>query len=817
MEVYSLDNGLNYILEKRKDTGVVAVQVWVKVGSKDEDDRVAGITHFIEHLIFKGTDKLPGNAFASKIEAIGGSVNAFTSFDNTVYHIVIPSHSFREGFELLVESVKNPAFPSEEIAKERKVILEEIKMGEDDPQRKLFKELFSLSYHGEAYGKPVIGFKETVEKISREDITDYFHSHYLPGNMTVVIVGDFDKKEASNLITKHLSEDKGRFEQPFREISQGEAQTEEKLIIERDVREQYLAVSYGVQERMHHDIPAIDVLGVILGDGESSRLQDVLKNRKGIVNGVSTYLFSPKKEGLFIVYANYTGQKTETILSALDAELDRVRRYNVKDWELTKAKNMLKAQYIYTAETVQGRARQIGDSKTITNDHLFIEKYLKAIDAVSKDDVKRVAREYLDDKKRRLVVMKPKITPNPYKQTLKNGMVSLVNKNDSSPSFSFRIAFPGGLKDESPEKNGELNILSRMLLKGTKKKSSSQIAKEIDLLAGSLAPFNGRNLFGLSGRFLSKDLRSVMSLLRELLMETKMRGDDFETVRREVLSDLRQRDDDPIGFTFTRFNEAFYSDHPYGRDPIGNEDDVKKMSLSDIEDAYGRFVTPGGAVLAISGDVDENEVFSLIESLFANWRGESRALQKISNSPKGKEVSIERDILQTHIVFGFQGPGLIDKERYATEVLDAILSGMGGRIHRVLREENPYAYALTFFNQMAYETGAMGIYIGTSTNFVDDVKRIAREEIEKIRNEGFSEKEVEDGKRYLVGNHYIRMQSNGAMASSMCFDTLYGLPPGYFKKWPSMIETVTKDDVNNVAAKYLSLEHMVQLLVGKIK
>jgi len=187
MEVLSLGNGLQYIFQQRKDTGVVALQVWVKAGSKYEDQKIAGITHFIEHLIFKGTEKVKANEMASRIESLGGVINAYTSYDNTVYHIVIPAKTFEEGFELLVDAVRNPAFPEEEVNKEKKVVLEEIKMGEDDPQRKLFKELFSTSYGANPYGRPIIGYEDTVKNIQRDDILKYFRKHYTPDNMAVEI------------------------------------------------------------------------------------------------------------------------------------------------------------------------------------------------------------------------------------------------------------------------------------------------------------------------------------------------------------------------------------------------------------------------------------------------------------------------------------------------------------------------------------------------------------------------------------------------------------------------------------------------------
>jgi len=818
MEVYSLKNGLNYIFEERRNTGVVAIQVWVNVGSKDEDDRVAGITHFIEHLIFKGTEKLKGNAFASRIEAMGGSVNAFTSFDNTVYHIVIPSRVFREGFELLMESVRNPAFPEEEIAKERKVILEEIKMGEDDPQRKLFKELFSLSYHGEAYGKPVIGFAQTVEKISRQDIVDYFRSHYVPANQTVVITGDFDSALAHRLMAERLSGDASVAPPAERHVPKNGSKGEKEKVLTRDVREKYIALAYAIPRRTSPDVPALAILGVLLGDGESSRLQEALKNKKGVVNGIATYVFTPKEEGLFVIYANHSANDRDGVLREIDGEIKRIQKEGVRDWELVKARNMLRAYYVYDAETAQGRARQIGDSRTMTGDPHFIEKFLKAVDRVTADDVRKMAVRYLRPDDRRTVVMGPaRAVKNPYRKTLENGLTCLVNRNTSSPTFSFRIGFTGGLKAEEPGKNGEFNLLARMLLKGTKSKKASEIARQIDLLAGTLLPYNGRNLFGLSGRFLSKDVKEVLRLLKELLVETSMTEGELTRVKREVLSEIRQRDDDPISFTFLRFNEAIFAGHPYSRDPMGSEKDVETLSLKDLESAYRRYVTPHGAVLALSGDIDEKEVFPYFEELFGGWEGQESALTRVAAKHAGKEVTVAKDIQQTHMVFGFLGPGLTDRDRYAAEVLDAVLSGMGGRIHRVLREENPYAYAVTFFNQMAYETGAMGIYIGTSEEFAKDVIRIAREEIERIRREGISDKEVRDGKNYLIGNHYIRMQSNGAIVSSMCFDALYGLSPDLFKTWPGLIEKVTKQDVDRVARKYLTLDSMVRLIVGKVR
>ncbi|HBA55624.1 MAG TPA: hypothetical protein DCZ04_14540, partial [Syntrophorhabdus aromaticivorans] len=247
-------------------------------------------------------------------------------YDNTVYHIVIPKNAFEEGLELLLDAVRNPAFPEGEIVKEKQVVLEEIKMGEDDPQRKLFKELFSVSYEGYPYGRPIIGFEDTVRKISREDIRAYFREHYTPDNMAVVITGDFDGRKAKKILAAFA---KGYDDQRAKsfEISRQKEEGSGKIkVVERNVRESYIAISYPIPPVVHDDIVVLDVLAKILGEGDSSRLQEQLKFKKGIVTNISTYLFNPKEEGLFIIIATFKGRAFEGITKAIDDEIARLAK-----------------------------------------------------------------------------------------------------------------------------------------------------------------------------------------------------------------------------------------------------------------------------------------------------------------------------------------------------------------------------------------------------------------------------------------------------------------------------------------------------------
>jgi zinc protease len=818
LEVMRLPNGVKCILDRRKGAGVVAVQVWVKVGSRNEDDRVAGITHFIEHLIFKGTEGGECYEIAPRIEALGGSINAFTSYDNTVYHIVVPCKSFETGLELLAGSVRHPAFPEEELEKEKKVVIEEIKMGEDDPQRKLFNELFSASYPDHPYGRPIIGYRETVLSIGRSHIVSYFNEHYTPGRTAIVVVGDFDGQKVRELLTRHLSEpagQEGRAGKGPRAARSSPGNETRVRIIEKEVEESYLALAYPIGPLVHPDTAALDVLGKILADGDSSRLQATLKHARGLVTDAESYVFTPRENGLFVIVATFKGRDYEHVTAAIEGELGRIWAQGVEPWEVEKAQNLVRASHIYGAESVQGKARLIGGFEALADDPAYEEKYLRAIDRVTAGEVVRVLDRYLIPGQRRLAALLPGKKENPSLFQLENGLRCVWNRNTASPSFSFMIGFVGGLKEEREGQNGSFNVLARMLLRGTKDLDAQAIARRIDTLAGGISPLCGKNVFGLSGRFLKKDLSRGLGLLKDLLLYTAVREDELGKVKEEVFSEMRRRDDEPSERTFMEMNRALFEGHPYARDQMGSIADVAGLAREDVEGLYRGYVGPGGAVLALSGDVERKEAEALVRALFSDWSGGDREMKKVVHSlGQARDRVVFRDMFQTHMIFGFVGPGLIDRDRYPVEVMHAILSGMGGRIHRRLREEHPYAYAVTFFNQQAYEVGALGIYIGTDRTLLEEVEAIVRAEIEAIRIEGFTEEEVARAKEYMVGNHSIRMQTNSAIASAMCLDTLYGLRPNFFKVWPEKVERVSRDEVNVAARTYLLPDRMVKVRVG---
>jgi zinc protease len=581
-----------------------------------------------------------------------------------------------------------------------------------------------------------------------------------------------------------------------------------------DIKESYMAISYPIPPILHEDLPFLEIASSILGEGESSRLKEELRNRKGLVTDIWSSLFAQKEGGLFVVYATFHGTDYKAVRQAIEAVIRKTAEGRIERWELRKAKNRLNASLAYEAETVQGRARQIGYFYSLTGRRDFLEWYVKRAHTATERDVKTVLERYLRRGGGDLVVLLPP-TQNARAFGLENGLKIVMNKNGAG-SFSFAMGFPGGLKEEDQGENGVFNLLSRMFLRGTKRSSSRQIAKAIDVLAGEITPFCGRNVFGLSGRFLAKDMEQAFKLLRQLIAESAFRQEELERVRREVLSELRQKKDDPLSFTFRCFEEAFYDGHPYARDPSGSESHVANIGLADLERYYREFVGPRGAVLAVSGDIDLERTERLLRRIFSSWNGNGALLRRTPYEPKEipRTVKIARDLKQNHIVVGFKGVSLVQKERYAAEVLEAILSRMGGRFYKALREERPYAYALAFFNRMGFDTGEMGIYAATDKRLTEEVLRSIEEELDRLQH-GLEEGEVEEAKRFLVGNHLIRMQSNETIAFRMCLDTLYGLSPDSFKDWPYHIKAVRKEEVESLIRTHLRPSGAITVIVGE--
>ncbi|MGH7961482.1 MAG: M16 family metallopeptidase, partial [Candidatus Binatia bacterium] len=268
---FTLDNGLRVIIQEDHFAPVVAIQIWVKAGSADETADVAGAAHVHEHMIFKGTAHRPVGAIAAEVESSGGQINAFTTADHTVYHVVLASRHFATGLDILADAIQHATFDRHELEKELQVVMEEWKRGEDSPTTRAATELFRLAYTLHPYGRPVIGYRETIEALNRERVLNFYQRWYHLTNMTLVIVGDVDRETTRQEVVR-LFAPRGTMTLPVRpRVPEPPQQGLRLSIMDMNVEESYLYLGFHIPAAEHDDVFALDLLSYILGGGESSR------------------------------------------------------------------------------------------------------------------------------------------------------------------------------------------------------------------------------------------------------------------------------------------------------------------------------------------------------------------------------------------------------------------------------------------------------------------------------------------------------------------------------------------------------------------
>ncbi|MFH1074421.1 MAG: pitrilysin family protein [Candidatus Firestonebacteria bacterium] len=387
----TLSNGAT-LLTKEVGNGVTSFSVWFKTGSRNESDADSGISHFIEHLIFKGSKTSKVNDLSKTIESLGGHLNGATSKDFTYYYFTIASKFADTAMDGMMDCLINPAFDADEIEKERKVVIEEIVRKQDNPYGYLFEKISEVSYVTHPYRRPVIGTKEIIANVSRDTLVKYYSDHYTPENMVIVVVGDFDTKELAQKVMKYF---KGVEKHKSIVLGNIKADFKSGKIEEKSVFKQtYLAYSWLAPNAENPDTYALDVLSVALGQGRSSRLYRQVKENKQLCYRINASYSTMKDEGLFIVFGELEYENKEKFRAAFMEEIEKVKKEGIPQSELDKVITMIENGYIFEHETNEAVGHSLGYYEALASYKQELT-YVDKIKSVKTEDVKRAAEKYL--------------------------------------------------------------------------------------------------------------------------------------------------------------------------------------------------------------------------------------------------------------------------------------------------------------------------------------------------------------------------------------------------------------------------------------
>jgi zinc protease len=839
---FSMENGLKVILEENKTSPVVALQIWVKVGSADEMDEEAGMCHFIEHMLFKGTEKRKVREAAREIESLGGMINAYTSYDQTVYHITIASRYAEIGLDILSDAIQHSTFDPVELEREREVILEEVRRGEDDPSSRLFKQTMATLYQQHPYRRPIIGYPNAIRSIQRNQMITFYKKWYAPNRMVLIATGDFNTDEMEEKVRSAFNAFKPSSESLPRRIPEPIQEETRSILSHGNFKETYFQIALPISSARHEDSPALDVLSQVLGEGEPSRLVQKVKLEMGLVHSIYAASYTSKDPGVFIIGATLPAENVERAIEAILEEMNRLGREGVTPEELHRVKVNMESGLIYDRQTVQGQARKIGYYEVTAGDFQFEKEYMRRIALLQNEDIQKVLRKYFKSNQMNISILAPnekadyfknrslkssveklkldealveKKSPL-FKTVLDNGIRLIVKENPSIPIVTIQVSFLGGVRFEEESQNGINSFLAVMVTKGTRNQSSLEISKKVERMAGSLNGFSGYNSFGLTFTFLSQHFEEAFHLLTEVIRQPSFDKEEMEKRRRLILASIQQQEDNLSRLAFKLFRKTLYEKHPYRMDILGTLDSIQKLTQNELKEYYQRIVIPENMVITVVGDVDQKQTFLAVKKRFGDLKKESLAIPTISQEPPLQEkrrAEMMKMKEQAHFVLGFLGVSYHHPDSYALMVLDAALSGQGGRLFNELRDKQSLAYALSFVAQPNLDPGYIGVYMGTHPNKLEAAIEAVLRELKKVRDEGLTEEEVERAKKYLIGNFEIGLQTNGAQANQMSLDELYGFGFDHYQKYPQEIQKVTKEDVNQVAKKYFNLEAYALVII----
>lgn len=826
VKLTTLDNGLTIIVREDHSAPVVSAQAWSMTGSINEGKWLGGgMSHVLEHMLFKGTTTRGSGRIDQEVQDAGGYMNAYTSFDRTVYYIDVPNTGAKVAIDILCDIMQNATLPADEMAKEKQVILREMDMNQDDPGRRSGRRLFETAYTKSPYRFTIIGYPDIYNELQAEDIVTYYRERYAPNNVFYVVAGDVKADEVVEQIRASYAKTKAKAIPPMVLPEEPEQTAPREMIEEAPIEMGHSHISWHIPELRHPDVPILDVLAVVLGSGRSSRLYQEIREKKGLVNSIDAWTYNPGNPGLLGVSLLVDPDKYLAARDAALAEIEKLKEQPISSDEVKKAIKQFISATLATRKTMTGQAQDLGGSWLAANDLNFSERYLAAIKRVTPAELQRVARKYLTTSNRTLYALLPNGTSP--KQTsvvsqlsehqtqkfeLPNGLRLLVKEDHRLPFVEFRSVLKGGVLAESIENNGLTQLTGKMLLKGTKTRSAEDIAKEIESIGGNIDSFGGNNTFGINAEVLSGDFDTGLQLVADVLLNPVFPAPALERERQIQLAGIKAQKDQLLRSAGINLRRALFGDTGYGLDSLGTESSVPQLQVADLQAFHQRLTVPNNCVLAIYGDVKAEDVKAAVEKYFGSWKRGEDALKKLPTTPSLREIKRVdefRDKKQAVLLIGFAGTTVHDADRYALELLQEACSDLGSRLFLRIRENLGLAYYVGAQNFLGLAPGYFAFYVGTAPEQVDLVEKELLREAELLRNEGLTAEELKRSKAKIIGQKKIARQDLGGLAMTTAIDELYGLGYAHSETDDVRYEAVSLDEIKKVAQKYLKSDALV--------
>ena len=844
---HTLANGLRVLLAPSHDAPVASFWVVYGVGSRNEVPGLTGISHWVEHMMFKGTVRAGSDQVMLAVNREGGTNTAFTAKDYTAYHETLPSDRIAMAIEIEADRMANARFDAAETETERTVILSELQMYQDHPSYQLWEHVEATAFAAHPYRHPVIGYEHDLRTMTRDDLYGHYRRHYSPANATVIVTGDIDPVKLLPTIEERFGAIPAGEAVPAPRAVEPPALTERRVRLRRPAPAPDVVLAYRIPGAAHPDTPVLQVLSAVLsgGDGrmgKSSRLYRALVASGKASSAWSNAEMQIDPSHFWVGASALPDGHVEEIEALLRAEIDKVKDETVSAVELARAKKQLVAALEYGSESVTSQAGWLAQWAMLGNPGRS-KTFVDELQAVTADQVQAVldtsnptVGHLIPSERaiaaggvgpvaamRRAGIDGPGAPTTPFgRAELGNGIVVLSQAQPAAPVVSARIRIPAGSAYDPTDRHGVAGITAQLTTRGTADRTREAFDEAVDDLAVQISIASGREFVEASVTCLADDLPAALDLVAEALTAPSFPGDELDRVRQESLAAIRQAENDTSTVAGQGLRELLFpSGHPLRHSPLGDATSIAAVTGDDVRIFHrGRYSASGMVVAAAGGFSDGDTLARLVDQRFGDW--ERRPRPSISSAlTTGTRTRADHPVLgkqQVDIALGRLVPAPGHSDERAFEVANVVLGqlGMMGRIGERVRERDGMAYYAYSMVQPGSEQSVWLASAGVDPSNVDAAIAGILDVVEAMRREPIKEEELDDAQRYLTGVLPLRLETNAGIARLLLTIEQFGYGLDYLSTYAAGVRAVTREDVQRVTAAWLQTSAIQTSTAGAV-
>ena len=825
---FQLTNGVNLLVAEQHTSPVASVQAWCETGSIHESEQLgAGLTHLLEHMLFKGTATRSATEISEQIHQAGGYMNAYTSFDRTVFWVDCPAAAVELSLEILGDMLFQSRIDPADLAKEMDVIRREFEMGYDDPDRVLSHLAFATAYQRHPSRYPVIGLRRIFDRTTHAEVMSYYRSRCVPDNVFVVVTGDVIATEVRDWANQAFGQAESAPLRPVLVPSEPQqlAPRTDTAVFSSQLG--YFALSWHIPAVTDPDMPAVDLLALLMGGGVSSFLYQKLREEEGFVHALGAYAFSPAFPGLFTISGTCPPEHLERLPDRFGSALNEWRSRPLSEHDLAKAKRLLQVGAIEQLQTVRGLASDIGLSWLYARSPDFNRHYLRLAGELDSADVVAVFDRYLRPENESIATLRPsgdvqkkpsRTVPKsePELRLLPNGLPVVLIPDPRLPLIQASFVTRGGVLVDTPKTSGLSRFYAHSLIKGTQKRTAAEIAEATEALGATLFADSGYNTFRLGFGSLTDDFPELLQLAAEILDIPSFEPGVIERERAAHLALIEAEAAQPVAVGRKLLRAKIYGQHPYGLTTMGRPETVRALGRENLVDLHRQLLEREPSVLAVCGNFEVEKLIEQLATQFAFLP--SSPAGEFPPGPKVMPVKAQRVVHrherhQAFVAIGYLASSLYSPDRIPFEILDEATSDASSRFFVRIREEEGLAYSVGTSLALGISPGLFSGYASTAPAESERVAALLQAEIDLLAKIGLSVAEFERARTKLSAQLAFQKQHLEGYAHGLALNQLYGFGLSYIEERQQRIAATTLEEVQEVCQKYLMDKPAVTVIV----